>query len=360
VLVFPWCDGLGLAKGQPLKLTRRTAQVWNWLPAFRAVAEFEHLPTASKEVNLSASALSRSVKLLEDDLGIDLFAREGRQLELTTAGRRLLGATRSAMRTVEAALDQILSSESAGTVHVSAPGPYTSLFILPALRKLREQYPDLLAHVRSTAPAQAEHLLVDGGLDIFVTDSAISRTELRVTKLSELEYSVYASDFHPLTERLDLTVEDLLEFPFVGPPESISDHFPLHLPRKLGMVVEQLHVAVQVCAQDGLLAVLPDVVARDYRGEGSLVRLPIDVIPSQPLYAVSRKAAAEPKRIDLVLRAVAQTVEEVKRGIGRSTMPPARSTMRPPAYLEGSLIPPRPPAVPADLSATGKEAGRRR
>ena len=95
---------------------------------------------------------------------------------------------------------------------------------------------------------------------------------------------------------------------------------------------------------------LPDVVAREFRGEGALVRLPVDVVPARPLYAVSRKAAAEPKRIDLVIRAVTQTVEDVRRGTCRSTMPPPRSTIRPPAYLEGSLLPPRPPAMPKDLA----------
>ncbi len=333
-----------------MKLSRRTAQVWNWLPAFRAVAEVEHLPTASREVNLSPSALSRSVRLLEEDLGVELFAREGRQLELTTAGKRLLAATRSSMRTVESALDQILSSESEGAVHVAAPGPYCTLFVLPALRKLREAYPEIVAHVRSTGPAQAEHQLVDGGLDIFLTDVPMSRADLRITKLADLAYSVYASDLHPLANRIDVTVDDLLQYPFVGPPDGLADHWPPHLPRKIGMVVEQLHVAVQVCALDGMLAVLPDVVAREFRGEGSLVRLPVDVVPARPLYAVSRKAAAEPKRIDLVIRAVTQTVEDVRRGTCRSTMPPPRSTIRPPAYLEGSLMPPRPPAMPKDLA----------
>ena len=330
-----------------MKLSQRAAQVWNWLPAFRAVAEAEHLPTASKEVHLSPSALSRSVKLLEEDLGVDLFSREGRQLELTTAGRRLLGATRAALRSVESALDQILSSDSAGAVHVSASGPYTSLFVLPALRKLAEQYPDIIAHVRSTGPALAERLLVDGGLDIFVTDVSISRSELKVMKLGELTYSVYAADFHPLATQIDVSLEELLAHPFVGPPDGLADHWVLHLPRKVGMVVEQLHVALQVCAMDGLLAVLPDVVARDFRGEGSLVRLPIDIIPPRPLYAVSRTVAAEPQRIDLLLRAIAQTVEDERRGARRSTMPPARSTMRPPAYR--SLVAPSPPGLPHDL-----------
>ena len=52
---------------------RRVNQIWNWLPAFRVVAETQHLPTASKEAHLSASALSRAVKLVEEQLDRQLF-----------------------------------------------------------------------------------------------------------------------------------------------------------------------------------------------------------------------------------------------------------------------------------------------
>jgi DNA-binding transcriptional LysR family regulator len=339
-----------------LKLTRRVGQVWNWLPAFRAVAEAEHLPTASKEANLSPSALSRSVRLLEDDLGVELFAREGRQLELTTAGRRLLGATRSAIRTVESALDQILSSESSGSVHISAPGPYCSLFVLPAFRLLREDYPGIVPHVRSLAPGQVQPLLLDGGLDIALSNVAEARPEVVITKLGELTYSVYAGDDHPLALRMDMSADDLTPYPFVGPPEHLADHWPPHLERQLGMIVEQLHVGVQACAVDGFLAVLPDVVARDYRGDGLLVRLPVEVVPPQPLYAITRRATAEPRRIELVLTALARAVEDVRRGPCRSSAPPMRSTMRPAAF-DGALAPPRTPRdLIASLAASDDES----
>lgn len=337
-----------------MKLHRRVVQVWNWLPTFRAVAEVEHLPTASREANLSPSALSRAVRLLEDDLGVELFARDGRHLELTTAGKRLLAATRSAMRAVESSLDQILSTESAGAVHLAAPGPYSSLFVLPALRRLRNEYPDIVPHVRSVRPAEVEPMLRDGGLDLAVTDVAEARSDLTVTKLGELGYSVYAGDGHPLAAKIEVTVDDLLQYPFVGPPDSLADHFPPHVPRKVAMVVDQLHVAMQACAVDGLLAALPDVVAADYRGEGILVRLPIDLIAPRPLYALSRRGAAEPRRIDLVLKALAQTVEDVRRGTVRSTLPPPRSTIRPPPYFEGALGAPR---APRDLGETTETGG---
>ena len=73
---------------------RRLFRVWNWLPAFRAVAETEHLPTASTVLNVTPSALSRSIKHLEEELGQQLFLRVGRRLELSPAGHELLRALR--------------------------------------------------------------------------------------------------------------------------------------------------------------------------------------------------------------------------------------------------------------------------
>ncbi|MHC4078781.1 MAG: helix-turn-helix domain-containing protein, partial [Planctomycetota bacterium] len=65
---------------------RRLAQLWNWLPAFRAVGETQHLPTASRALSVTAPALSRAVRLLERDVGQPLFRRIGRRIELNEAG----------------------------------------------------------------------------------------------------------------------------------------------------------------------------------------------------------------------------------------------------------------------------------
>lgn len=346
-----------------MKLTQRATQIWNWLPAFRAVAESEHLPTASREVHLSPSALSRAVKLLEDDLGVELFVREGRQLELTEAGRRLLAASRASMRSVEAALDQILSAEAAGDVHIAAPGPYCSVFVLPALRRLREAYPEIVPHLSSKSSSAIERQLAEGGIDIAIVDRVTTTSHdksLRVTKLGELTYSVYCGLDHPLAAELDVSPEDLVHHLFVGPPDHLVDHWPPDLPRRMGMIVEQLHVGVQACALDGMLAVLPDVVANAHVGDGQLVRLPVEIVSPQPLYAVSRSAAAEPKRINVVLTALAQTFEDIKRGgVRRSTAPPpARSTMRPPASLfSGADRSFGSPRAPTSFGIEGPELG---
>jgi len=60
---------------------RDIARFWNWLPAFRAVGETCHLPSAAAALYLSASALSRSLQQLEKSLGRSLFRRTNRRLE---------------------------------------------------------------------------------------------------------------------------------------------------------------------------------------------------------------------------------------------------------------------------------------
>ena len=48
---------------------QRLHRFWSWLPAFSAVAETQHLPSAALKLHVSPSALSRTIRLLEDDLG---------------------------------------------------------------------------------------------------------------------------------------------------------------------------------------------------------------------------------------------------------------------------------------------------
>src|SRR5271165_5199043 len=97
--------------------------IWNWLPAFQAVAEAEHLPTASARLRLTPSALSRTITMLEDRVGRKLFARQGRALALNAHGRRLLSGMTSATSSLSAGLAALASGELEGPVYACACGP---------------------------------------------------------------------------------------------------------------------------------------------------------------------------------------------------------------------------------------------
>nr|MBA3454712.1 LysR family transcriptional regulator [Deltaproteobacteria bacterium] len=115
-----------------MQFVQRIRNVWPWLPAFRAVAETEHLPTAAHELGIVPSALSRTVKLLEDELGISLFDRTGKALVLNEAGRTLLAAVRTAMRLLDEAVAAATSDQPRGTVTAMACGDLADAILVPA------------------------------------------------------------------------------------------------------------------------------------------------------------------------------------------------------------------------------------
>jgi DNA-binding transcriptional LysR family regulator len=301
----------------------RLGQVWNWLPAFRAVAESQHLPTASREVHLSASALSRSVRQLEDQLERQLFQREGRSLALSPAGRALLSAVRDAMRRVDDALSTLGADAMSGPLRISASGPYASVFVLPAVQEITRAHPSLVPHLDSLGPTEINQRLHEGSLDLALVDRPVVDDEIVVHLLGRLTSGIYAAPHHPLARRPSLAIADVLRHPFVAPPPTLNDGWPPHLARHVAMVVSQLHVAVQACASGDLLALIPDFIAEAYRGDGALVRLPVALGPSSNLYAVHRPALSFPSRV-LVLR---DAIEVAVHGASQRSL---RGSVQPP------------------------------
>ena len=115
------------AVDRALRLTR----FWNWLPAFRAVAETEHLPTAARLLHVSPSALSRTVRQLEDAFGQALFVRRNRALHLTPAGREALAAVREAMRGLDDRLGRATTAAAREPVRIAGPSPWVIALAVP-------------------------------------------------------------------------------------------------------------------------------------------------------------------------------------------------------------------------------------
>jgi DNA-binding transcriptional LysR family regulator len=83
---------------------KQVAAFWNYLPAFVAVAETEHLRLAAQQLRVSPSSLSRMIGLLEHHLGYTVFTRTGRRMTLNAAGHRLRSVVRQSMLLVDDAV----------------------------------------------------------------------------------------------------------------------------------------------------------------------------------------------------------------------------------------------------------------
>lgn len=291
---------------------RRVSSLWSWLPAFRAVAETQHLPTASAQLHVSASALSRTIRLLEEDVGRRLFLRNGRRIELNEAGQRLLVAVRNAMRMMHEGLLALEGTELAGPVHVATAGLVTTAYVLPGLRRLRQEHPELVPHVREHDDREVAALLLRGELDVAFVTRPVVHAQLVKLHLGTAPSGIYCGPGHPLHGVHDVGLPQVLAHAFVAvAPDDRGlslEHWPPALDRRVSLVVSQLATGLEVCAAGELLAVLPDRVASSALHGARLQRLPLDVIPATDLFAVHRTTLAEGGRAEAVTRAVAQSL----------------------------------------------------
>ena len=269
----------------------RLSEFWNWIPAFRAVAECAHLPTAARALHVSPSALSRSIGLLERSLGQPLFKRVGRRIELNPAGLRFLAAVRDGMRLMDDGLSAVTAAGRLGPLNLSTVG-LLSHAVLPALRELQAERPDLVLHLYNHPAYVVNDLLLRGSLDAAFLPGPQLHDLLHVERIGSATNGVYCGRGHPLFRARRITLDGVLTHPFAAPIPGerglLTDGWPVDVPRRVKVYLSQLHVALEMCASGHLLAVLPDRLAAMSPRRSALRRLPVDLVPPTAFYAVRR------------------------------------------------------------------------
>ena len=119
------------------------------LAAFAVVADERSFTRAAVRLGVSTSAISHSIRALEERLGVRLLARTTRNVAPTDAGERLLAQLRPALDEIEAALTEVgrLREKPAGTIRLFAPSIAIAMTVSPKLAKFTRDYPDVVLDV---------------------------------------------------------------------------------------------------------------------------------------------------------------------------------------------------------------------
>jgi DNA-binding transcriptional LysR family regulator len=119
------------------------------LTTFLAVAEERSFTRAARRRGVSPSAVSHSMRALEEEVGIRLLARTTRSVALTEAGERLLARLKPALTEVEETLGQIAgqTQKAAGRVRLLLPRFAVPVVLAPRLGRLNHEYPDIVLDV---------------------------------------------------------------------------------------------------------------------------------------------------------------------------------------------------------------------
>ncbi|MEX0346958.1 MAG: LysR substrate-binding domain-containing protein [Rhizobiaceae bacterium] len=107
----------------------------DYLLAFEAAAKNGSFAAASRHLNISETAISRKVRLLEQHYDIALFVRGHRSITLTSQGKRLLGSVEESMNILRAASQSMFARQQKNAVNLAATNSVSSLWLMPRLRK---------------------------------------------------------------------------------------------------------------------------------------------------------------------------------------------------------------------------------
>ena len=120
------------------------------LRAFEAVARHLNFRAASEELSLTQSAVSRQIQALEEEVGVGLFLRHTRAVELTGAGAQLLRAVMPSLERIDSAVRQIRQSAGRKSVAISTWASFASMWLIPRLEAFQRGHPDIDIRIDAT------------------------------------------------------------------------------------------------------------------------------------------------------------------------------------------------------------------
>jgi len=253
------------------------------LITFRTVASTLNFTRAAEALNYVPSNVTMQIKALEDELGVRLFDRLGKQLVLTVAGKRFLLHIQSALDKLDEARSTVHDNENVGgTLTISANEVLCAYRLPVVFKRFRSRHPAVRLMFHSVPNQELKQTLIDGTADIsFMLDETILSTRLAVEPLLEETFRLFVAPDHPLAKQPELQQEDFHGEVFLVnekgcPYRTMFDRsFEKKGIDNITYLEFQNAEAIKQCAISGIgIAFLPEVTVEAEIERGDLVMLP--------------------------------------------------------------------------------------
>lgn len=185
------------------------------LRAFVTVGELQSFAGAAKALHLSQPALSRRISHLEELLGVRLFDRTTRSVQLTLLGRRFLAQVQGLVddldRSVLSLRDAALLED--GDVTIGCVFSAVHHFLPPVIRSFREQHPRVLVRIIEEGADEVLASVKEGEADFALNYIGMQDTDVEFTPLLKEPYVLACAADHPLARRRSVRWEELAAHP---------------------------------------------------------------------------------------------------------------------------------------------------
>lgn len=199
------------------------------LQYFRKVAHLEHMTKAAQELRIAQPALSKTIARLEEDLGVPLFDRKGRQIRLNTFGEAFLKKVEAALTLLEDGRREVidLAGMERGRVFLATT---THKCFTDVIGSFLAQHPDVQLRITQASTEEKVQQLFTGEIDLCITFPPIERQGIAGISFLTEEIVLAVPPGHRLANRTSIALTEVANEPFIcikegNPFRAMTDEF---------------------------------------------------------------------------------------------------------------------------------------
>lgn len=199
---------------------------------FKKLAELQHYTKAARELYITQPSLSDSIASLEEELGISLFQKEGRNIKLTKYGREFYQHVSLALNELERGITAMKkhSDQISGTIDVGCIPTLIGDFLPSIIHNFMKKNKLTKFNIYHGMSIDIAHGVASGAYDIGFCSMVENETDLVFVPIMAQELIVIVNDAHPLANRSEIALRDLKDYRLT----SYRDTIPI------GKVVQRL------------------------------------------------------------------------------------------------------------------------
>jgi LysR family transcriptional regulator, cys regulon transcriptional activator len=268
-----------------------------------AVRRNLNLTETAKALHTSQPGISKAILELEDELGVDIFARHGKRLKrVTEPGLEVLKAVEVIMREVGnlKRIGEEYSRQDSGTLSIATTHSQARYFLPEPVAQFRRRFPKVNIGLHQGAPAQVARMVIEEVADIgLATEALVDHDELVSLPCYEWQHALVLPAGHPLASVERITLEDLAQQPLVSYHPSFSGRTKVDqafAARRLKpeFVLEAIDAdVIKTYVRLGLgVGIVAEIAVRDDAPNGDLVSRPVGHLFGRNVTRVAFKRGA--------------------------------------------------------------------
>ncbi len=280
---------------------------------FCVLAKTQHLRQAAELLTISPPALSKAIKLLEEETGLRLCIAHGRGLQITDEGRRLALQADSLIEQIESLPKKTKLNQESVPLRVGTFEVFSTYFVSRLLNQFEDEAPAL--EFLELVPGQMEEAIVKQKVDLGITYIPIPKSGVEHILVSQTQMGIFGRKDFPYSLKTFQDIPFVVPItPIEGSPTKVQglDGWPDHqILRNSLYKMTMMESALELCRRGRAVAYLPSFVVQIHN-ESVLEKYKLVEFPlpskmkkqSQPIYLVKRIGQIETVSIRKVAKAL--------------------------------------------------------